>query len=106
MHPLPLPLECIPAERQPALHMPRMRKKAPPVRVQVPQAAEKKDTRPIIGQKVRFVKMYKCDTCGRTFDFPRIRTFSELIDGENREWRKEIYCPDCGSPDFKEAEDV
>lgn len=51
--------------------------------------------------------MYKCDTCGSVFDFPRIRTFSEVMDSDgNREWRKEIYCPHCGSPDFKEAEDV
>lgn len=51
--------------------------------------------------------MYKCDTCESVFDFPRIRTFGEVMDGDgNRERRKEIYCPDCGSPYFEEAEDI
>lgn len=60
---------------------------------------------PIIGQKVRFVKMYKCDICGTEFDEPRIRTFCENLDGENGwEWRKEVTCPICCQPYFRLAE--
>lgn len=45
--------------------------------------------------------MYICDTCGSIFEFPHICTFSELIDGENREWRKEVTCPVCSGAHFR-----
>lgn len=48
--------------------------------------------------------MYICDTCGSEFEFPRIRPVSELIDGENREWRKEVTCPACGGAHFRPME--
>ncbi len=48
--------------------------------------------------------MYVCEICGEQFSIPRIRTVSELIDGENREWRKEVTCPVCEQPHFRRIE--
>lgn len=48
--------------------------------------------------------MYICEECGSEFEFPRIRISSELIDGENREWRKEVSCPICGGAHFRPME--
>lgn len=48
--------------------------------------------------------MYRCECCEEEFDFPRIRSFSELLDGDgHRAWRKEVTCPYCSGPYFYEV---
>lgn len=45
---------------------------------------------------------YRCEICNTQFDEPFIRDGGETIDGERFEKRREVLCPICGSPYFKE----
>ena len=50
--------------------------------------------------------MYRCETCGASFDQPFIKISAELIDWDgNREKHKKVVCPICFLPYFKEETD-
>ena len=72
--------------------------------VQDRKAARENKPTAIIGQKVRFVNMYKCSICGTVFDKPRVIRRTENLDGENG-WEEQVYvvCPICGEQYFEES---
>lgn len=46
--------------------------------------------------------MYKCEICGMIFDEPHIREYSEPRPDGFREHFKQVLCPACFEPYFKE----
>ena len=56
----------------------------------------------------RRIKMYKCDYCGKTFEYPRIKTYKESREFWGMTCYEEIdvaTCPFCGDEDFEEYEE-
>ena len=50
--------------------------------------------------------MYRCETCGASFDQPFIKISAEIIDWDgNREKHKKVVCPICFLLYFKEETD-
>ena len=52
--------------------------------------------------------MYKCDYCGKTFEYPRIKTYKESREFWGMTCYEEIdvaTCPFCGDEDFEEYEE-